>query len=280
MSSRRGRRSSSPAPLGAPARIWPRLALIVAAGVLAYSTSLAGPFIFDDQSAVVENAQIRDLRNISAALTPPVNTPLAGRPLVNLSLAINYAMGGLDVTSYHVVNIALHLVCALLIFGIVRRTAERLGGQQPPPAGALGLALAVALIWTVHPLVSEVVNYTTQRTESMMAVVPAAHYVREHSRARGRGGEVDGDRRARLSGGHRLQRDDRRRARARRAVRPRVRLPIDRRRCPERGRLYAGLASSWVVLGGARRCTRADALRGISPRPTSHRGPTCSIRRC
>ena len=170
MSARRGRRSTSPPSLPVPARIWPRLALIVAAGVLAYSTSLAGPFIFDDQSAVVENAQIRDLRNLSAALTPPVSTPLAGRPLVNLSLAINYAIGGLDVRSYHVVNIALHLVCALLIFGIVRRTAERPSGRQAPPVGAMGLALAVALIWTVHPLASEVVNYTTQRTESMMAV--------------------------------------------------------------------------------------------------------------
>jgi tetratricopeptide (TPR) repeat protein len=149
--------------------VWPRLALIVAAGVLAYSTSLAGPFILDDQSTVVQNAQIRDLRNIAAVLTPPAGTPLAGRPLVSLSLAINYAIGGLDVTSYHVVNIALHLVCALLIFGIVRRTAERLGDGQAPPTGAAGLALAVALIWTVHPLASEVVNYTTQRTESMMA---------------------------------------------------------------------------------------------------------------
>jgi hypothetical protein len=149
--------------------VWPRLALIVAAGVLAYSTSLAGPFILDDQSTIVQNAQIRDLRNITAVLTPPASTPLAGRPLVNLSLAINYAIGGLDVTSYHVVNIALHLACALLIFGIVRRTAERLVDGQAPPTGAVGLALAIALIWTVHPLASEVVNYTTQRTESMMA---------------------------------------------------------------------------------------------------------------
>ena len=170
MSPNRGRHSLSPVPIGVPSRIWPHLALIVAAGVLVYSTSVAGPFVFDDQATVVENAQIRDVRNISAVLTPPVNTPLAGRPLVNLSLAINYAIGGLDVTSYHVVNIALHLACALLIFGIIRRTAERLSGRQTPPTGALGLALAVALIWTVHPLASEVVNYTTQRTESMMAV--------------------------------------------------------------------------------------------------------------
>ncbi|HKW00246.1 MAG TPA: tetratricopeptide repeat protein [Vicinamibacterales bacterium] len=169
MSPKRGRQSPSPASV-VPARIWPRCALIVAAGILAYSTSLAGPFIFDDHSAVVDNAQIRDLGNVAAVLTPPAGTPLAGRPLVNLSLAINYAISGLDVTSYHVVNIALHIACALLIFGIVRRTVERVNGWSGPTPGSLGLALAVALIWTVHPLASEVVNYTTQRTESMMAV--------------------------------------------------------------------------------------------------------------
>ena len=169
MSPKRGRRSSSPPQVVAPRRIWPHLALIVAAGMLAYSTTLAGPFVFDDQSTIVQNAQIRDVGKIAAVLTPPVGTPLAGRPLVNLSLAINYAIGGLDVTSYHVVNIALHLICALLVFGLVRRTAERLAGRDVPPSGPLGFALAVALLWTVHPLASEVVAYTTQRTESMMA---------------------------------------------------------------------------------------------------------------
>jgi hypothetical protein len=55
MSLERGQRSPTPSPVVAPPRIWPHLALIVAAGVLVYSTSLAGPFIFDDQSTVVQS---------------------------------------------------------------------------------------------------------------------------------------------------------------------------------------------------------------------------------
>jgi protein O-mannosyl-transferase len=144
--------------------------VIVAAVLVAYSNSLAGPFILDDQGSVVQNSEIRDLARLDRVLMPSPNSPVAGRPLVSLSFALNYAAGGLDVTGYHVVNIACHLACALLLFGLVRRTL-----QLPSVQGRLGhaapdLALAAALLWAVHPLNSEVVDYLTQRTESMMAL--------------------------------------------------------------------------------------------------------------
>ena len=46
-------------------------------------------------------------------------SPLAGRPLVSLTFAVNYALGGLDVRGYRLVNIAIHVICALLLFAIV-----------------------------------------------------------------------------------------------------------------------------------------------------------------
>jgi tetratricopeptide (TPR) repeat protein len=142
--------------------------VLVVAGVLAYATSFSNPFLYDDLNAVVKNQQIRTLSPLSVPLTPPRDTPVAGRPLVNLSLAVNYASGGLDVTSYHVTNLALHLLTALLLFGVVRRTL-RLGRPEGLQPHADSLALAAALIWELHPLNSEVVNYIVQRTESMMA---------------------------------------------------------------------------------------------------------------
>jgi protein O-mannosyl-transferase len=137
--------------------------VLVVAGALAYATSLSNPFLYDDQTAIVKNPQIRTLSPLSVPLTPPRDTPVAGRPLVNLSLAANYASGGLDVTGYHVTNVALHLLTALVLFGVVRRTLL-------PAEHADGLALACALVWVLHPLNTEVVNYTVQRTESMMAL--------------------------------------------------------------------------------------------------------------
>jgi tetratricopeptide (TPR) repeat protein len=136
------------------------VALILLAGLIAYAGGLSGPFIFDDVATVVENPSIRDPGNLGAVFSPPEHTPVAGRPLVNLSLALNHGAGGLDVTGYHVVNLALHLTCALLVFGAVRQTLKDDGSS----------AAAIALIWTVHPLNSEVVDYVTQRTESLMAL--------------------------------------------------------------------------------------------------------------
>jgi tetratricopeptide (TPR) repeat protein len=144
-------------------------ALIVVVGLLTYSNALSGPFIRDDYVSVVSNQSIRDLFNWRAVLAPAREFPTAGRPLVNLSLAVNYALGGLDVRGYHLWNLAIHLACAVLVFAIVRETF-RLPKVRPliGPA-ATDLAAGAALLWVVHPLNSEVVNYITQRSESTMA---------------------------------------------------------------------------------------------------------------
>jgi tetratricopeptide (TPR) repeat protein len=100
---------------------------------------------------------------------PESDTPIAGRPLVNLSFAINYAIGGLSVRGYHAGNIAVHLFCALLVFGIVSRTLEWPRVRERFTGSPVNAAFAVALLWALHPLNTEVVDYLTQRTESMSA---------------------------------------------------------------------------------------------------------------
>lgn len=149
-------------------------AAIVLAGLLAYANSFAGPFLFDDFGSIVRNTSIRDLTNLPALFTTADATAVSGRWLANLSYALNYAAGGLDVTGYHVVNLALHLTCAVLFFAVVRRTLEAAGwnGADTRSGGvpAVMLAFVIALVWTVHPLISEVVLYLSERTESMMAI--------------------------------------------------------------------------------------------------------------
>jgi Flp pilus assembly protein TadD len=155
------------------ARAWRRtlLAALVLAAAIAgvYANSLSGPFVLDDQAAVVQNQDIRDLSRPWALLRPREESPVAGRPLAALSFALNYALHGLDVRGYHVVNIALHAVCALLAYGVIRRTLAQPALGDLRGLSSSGLALAAALVWAVHPLNSEVVNYLAQRTESMMA---------------------------------------------------------------------------------------------------------------
>jgi tetratricopeptide (TPR) repeat protein len=88
--------------------------------------------------------------------------------LVSFSLAINYSLGALNPWGYHVWNLAVHILAALLLFGIVRRTLSLERIPAPLRERAAGISFAAALIWIVHPLNSEIVNYVTQRTEAMM----------------------------------------------------------------------------------------------------------------
>jgi tetratricopeptide (TPR) repeat protein len=146
-----------------------RVLLLVVAIALTYANSVANPFVLDDQATVVQNPQIRDLSRVRDVLVPAPESPIAGRPLTSLTFALNYAVNGLDVRGYHLVNIALHLTCAVLLMLLVRRTLS-----LPRFAGRLGsrpadLAWAAAVLWGVHPLTSEVINYISQRSEALMA---------------------------------------------------------------------------------------------------------------
>jgi tetratricopeptide (TPR) repeat protein len=141
---------------------WIPIALIVA-GLCAYANSFGGPFIFDDIASIRNNPH---LRKLSHAFTAPAQTTVAGRPVLALSLAINYALGGLNVWGYHAFNLAVHIGNALLLLGIVRRTSAVNG----VPEGRSGLAAAVALLWLVHPLATGSVTYIIQRAESLMAL--------------------------------------------------------------------------------------------------------------
>jgi hypothetical protein len=123
--------------------------------------------VWDDDPAIVTNQSIRG--SLGDALVPPLETPVAGRPAVNATFAMNYALGGLDTTGYHVLNLALLAASALLLFGVVRRTLSRRGLFRDSVFSD-GVALAAALTWMVHPLLSETVDYVTQRSESMMGL--------------------------------------------------------------------------------------------------------------
>ncbi len=152
-----------------PATRWWFPALLLLAGVLAYSNVWHTPFVLDDQASVVDNASIRRLWPPGDVLSPPAGAGVGGRPLANLSFALNFAAGGLAVEGYHVVNVALHLVSALLLFGLVRRTLQLPAWSgRFPPATADRLGFATAFLWVLHPLHTEAVTYISQRTEILM----------------------------------------------------------------------------------------------------------------
>jgi tetratricopeptide (TPR) repeat protein len=143
-------------------RPWVCAGWLGAAAIVVYGGTIVVPFLLDDSAAIAGNQTIRQW---GTAFWPPPGTTTSGRPLLNLSLAANYAVGGVSVWGYHALNIAIHWVAGLALFGIVRRTLMR----SAHPA-ASEIAFFSALLWTLHPLQTESVTYVVQRAESLMGM--------------------------------------------------------------------------------------------------------------
>jgi len=145
-------------------------AALACAVVATYATSLTNGFVFDDTPGIVRNTTIRHLTDWRAVLSPPQQAAGAGgRPFVNLTLAVNYALGGLDPRGYHLVNLGIHILAALVLFGLLRRTLAR-PVMVSAGGGAPLLAAGAALLWALHPLATESVTFTIQRNESLMGL--------------------------------------------------------------------------------------------------------------
>ncbi len=88
-----------PVPGTPPARQILNLALVIllaGASAWAYSTSFAGVLVLDDVRAIARNRTIRTLWPLPGPLSPPSGTIVSGRPVANLTLAINYALAPPD----------------------------------------------------------------------------------------------------------------------------------------------------------------------------------------
>jgi len=146
-------------------------ALLGLAAVAAYHGTFSVPFLFDDRTAILDNPTIRQLWPLTSALSPPNDgSGVTGRPLVNLSLALNHALSGEAVWSYHALNLLIHLGTGLALFGLVRRTLRQPAVPERLRADALPVGFTVAALWLVHPLLTESVTSIIQRTESLMGL--------------------------------------------------------------------------------------------------------------
>ena len=161
------------APFGVPAWAVGATVLAFFIGVV-YFPAARAPFIFDDVNSVVQNDSIDSLWPLigfarPGPLNPPPEHPTSARPLVNLSFAVNYHFGRLNPFGYHLVNFAIHLLNAMLVWSVTRRTLRLPYFHDRFARSSEWLALAVAGLWSLHPLQTEAVIYVTQRTELMMA---------------------------------------------------------------------------------------------------------------
>jgi len=140
-------------------------ALIVLAALAVYANALPGEFLFDDYNNVVRNPGIRTLPS-----GEEVPVTLMRRPVVRWSFALNYALGGLDPRGYRAVNVAIHVLAALCLFGVVWRSFGEVASGPGAEGRALAVGFASALLWVVHPLQTESVTYVSQRLEALVGL--------------------------------------------------------------------------------------------------------------
>jgi tetratricopeptide (TPR) repeat protein len=144
--------------------------LLGALAIGVYWNSFPGTFLLDDFASIHQNASIRAL---STSLRPPnQGQSVSGRPIANLSLALDYALDGLKPAVYHATNLLIHIACGIFVMALVRLafSSPRLEALFDDHRQRDLVALACAAIWLVHPIQSEPVNYTIARTESLMAL--------------------------------------------------------------------------------------------------------------
>jgi len=145
-------------------------AAIVVATILAYSDSFSGRFYSDDNPTLLSNPSIRQLWPLSVPLRPPAQVSTGGRPVANLTFALNYALGGYDGAGYHAVNLLIHVGAALALFGTARRLLGSPALSARFAANRTWAAALIAGLWALHPLQTEAVTYVVQRVESLMGL--------------------------------------------------------------------------------------------------------------
>ena len=143
--------------------------LAFAASIVVYWPSLDGQKLFDDELMLSEDAQTQTIIETFSSLNwlrPET------RPLIHLTFNLETLAFGNVMFPHRVGNLLVHALAATTLFGLVRRSHQLIPGQQHAIASVLEnrLAVAVSLIWFLHPLQASAVAYIAQRCESLMGL--------------------------------------------------------------------------------------------------------------
>jgi tetratricopeptide (TPR) repeat protein len=128
------------------------LLILAAATLLVYAVSFFNGFVLDDGVIIVNNPTTRHLSNIRDLLFAPDVVKPYYRPLNRASYLLDYHFFGMNPVWFHAVNILIHMLNAVLLYLVgCRLLSDR------------GAALAAALLFAVHPVNTEAVNFIAAR---------------------------------------------------------------------------------------------------------------------
>ncbi len=141
--------------------------------VLLYYSTFNTTFIWDDRTLIVNNTYIRSLKNIPFFFTLEYwkEHHLGGktyRPLRTTTFALDYHFWKFDQRGYHLTNLTFYILNCLLVYFLVLEL-EKAAGRGESSTGyrgvLLGVPLAAALLFAVHPIHTETIVYIKNRSE-------------------------------------------------------------------------------------------------------------------
>jgi protein O-mannosyl-transferase len=139
---------------------------IILLGIIVYSNSFNCSFHFDDLMNIVDNPKIKNLSDISAWWNF-----VPSRPVGNFTFALNYHFNQLDVKYWHLVNLIIHVINAMLVWWISLRIFSTPSMKGLPVVKQKKIfALCAALLFVSHPLATQSVTYIVQRLASLVAM--------------------------------------------------------------------------------------------------------------
>jgi tetratricopeptide (TPR) repeat protein len=149
--------------------------------LLLYFNSLWGIFIFDDDHSILNNLYIKDAGYIpmffKGYYTSETEVPQGMfRPLLLLTFSFNYLFSGLQPLGYHIINLLLHFLNAVLFYCLLKLLSSLPGCQVKEGHPGLkkslpfGLTLSLTLLFLAHPLNTEAVAYISSRSDLMVSI--------------------------------------------------------------------------------------------------------------
>lgn len=136
------------------------ITLIIILTALSYINTFDNSFVYDDNTYVVENRQIRSIANIPNTFVSsyPPDSKEQGlyRPLVAISYIIDYAFWGLNPKGFHLANIIFHILTSIIVYFLVFEILK-----------SSWSSLIAALIFALHPVHTEAVTWVVGRAEVM-----------------------------------------------------------------------------------------------------------------
>ncbi|XP_061930218.1 protein O-mannosyl-transferase TMTC2 isoform X1 [Apis cerana] len=129
-----------------------------------YCNTLQAGFVYDDRRAILTNPDLLSSTPWSKLLENDFwGTPLSDRgshgsyrPLCVATFRLNHLLGGLEPWGYHLVNVALHAACTVLVVRVARKV---LAGRN-----SLGHAIT-GFLFAAHPIHSEAVAGVVGRAD-------------------------------------------------------------------------------------------------------------------